>query len=47
MQDAGLTIGSLQNAVVIGDEKILNEEGLRYGIEFVRHKILGALAISI
>ena len=32
--------GSLDNAVVIGDEGILNEEGLRFEDEFVRHKIL-------
>lgn len=31
--------GSLDNAVVIGEERILNE-GLRYEDEFVRHKIL-------
>ena len=32
--------GSLENAVVIGKDKILNPEGLRFGDEFVRHKIL-------
>ena len=33
--------GSLDNAVVVGrDDEILNEGGLRYGDEFVRHKIL-------
>lgn len=33
--------GSLDNVVVIGrDDEILNEGGLRYGDEFVRHKIL-------
>jgi UDP-3-O-[3-hydroxymyristoyl] N-acetylglucosamine deacetylase len=32
--------GSLDNAVVIDDFKILNEEGLRFNDEFVRHKIL-------
>jgi UDP-3-O-[3-hydroxymyristoyl] N-acetylglucosamine deacetylase len=32
--------GSLDNAVVIGDEGILNEGGLRYPDEFVRHKIM-------
>ena len=35
--------GSLENAVVIDEEKILNPEGLRYSDEFVRHKILDAL----
>ena len=32
--------GSLENAVVVGDNNILNKEGLRYKDEFVRHKIL-------
>jgi len=32
--------GSLDNAIVIGDDAVLNEEGLRYGDEFVRHKAL-------
>lgn len=32
--------GSLENAVVISDEGILNKDGLRYKDEFVRHKIL-------
>ena len=32
--------GSLENAVVVGDNYILNKEGLRYKDEFVRHKIL-------
>jgi len=32
--------GSLSNAVVVGDSDILNEDGLRYPDEFVRHKSL-------
>ena len=32
--------GSLDNAVVIDDFRIINEDGLRYKDEFVRHKIL-------
>lgn len=33
--------GSLDNAVVIGnDDEVMNEGGLRYGDEFVRHKVL-------
>jgi len=32
--------GSLDNAVVIGDEGVINSEGLRYEDEFVRHKTL-------
>lgn len=44
MQAAGLARGgSLDNAVVISGDRILNEEGLRYGDEFVRHKVLDAL----
>jgi len=32
--------GSLENAVVIDDDGVMNPEGLRYQDEFVRHKIL-------
>ncbi len=32
--------GSLNNAVVIGDDRVLNEDGLRFDDEFVRHKAL-------
>lgn len=32
--------GSLDNAIVVGDEGVLNEGALRYNDEFVRHKIL-------
>jgi UDP-3-O-[3-hydroxymyristoyl] N-acetylglucosamine deacetylase len=32
--------GSLDNAVVVGKDSILNREGLRYSNEFVRHKAL-------
>jgi UDP-3-O-[3-hydroxymyristoyl] N-acetylglucosamine deacetylase len=35
--------GSLDNAIVIGNEGILNPEGLRYADEFVRHKILDSI----
>jgi len=35
--------GSLANAVVIGEDRILNPEGLRFQDEFVRHKILDAI----
>jgi UDP-3-O-[3-hydroxymyristoyl] N-acetylglucosamine deacetylase len=35
--------GSLDNAIVIKDDTILNEGGLRYGDEFVRHKLLDAI----
>ncbi|MCH9814323.1 MAG: UDP-3-O-acyl-N-acetylglucosamine deacetylase [Epsilonproteobacteria bacterium] len=34
---------SLENAIVLDDKKIINEDGLRFGNEFVRHKILDAI----
>jgi UDP-3-O-[3-hydroxymyristoyl] N-acetylglucosamine deacetylase len=44
LRAAGLARGSsLDNAVVINGDKILNREGLRYVDEFVRHKVLDAL----
>lgn len=35
--------GSLDNAVVVDDEKVLNGEGLRFEDEFVRHKLLDCI----
>ena len=35
--------GSLDNAVVVDDYRVLNEEGLRFSDEFVRHKVLDCL----
>jgi UDP-3-O-[3-hydroxymyristoyl] N-acetylglucosamine deacetylase len=35
--------GNLDNAIVLDDSKVLNEDGLRYEDEFVRHKILDAI----
>jgi len=35
--------GSLENAIVVKENKILNEDGLRYRDEFVNHKILDCL----
>jgi UDP-3-O-[3-hydroxymyristoyl] N-acetylglucosamine deacetylase len=35
--------GSLDNAVVLDDYRVLNEDGLRYEDEFVKHKILDAI----
>ncbi|MCB2102375.1 MAG: UDP-3-O-acyl-N-acetylglucosamine deacetylase [Rhodobacterales bacterium] len=35
--------GSLENAVVVSGDKVLNEDGLRYDDEFVRHKVLDAV----
>jgi UDP-3-O-[3-hydroxymyristoyl] N-acetylglucosamine deacetylase len=41
MRRAGLALGgSLENAVVVSDDEVLNPEGLRFNDEFVRHKIL-------
>ena len=35
--------GSLDNAVVLDDYRVINQEGLRYPNEFVRHKVLDAV----
>ncbi|GAB4223733.1 MAG: UDP-3-O-acyl-N-acetylglucosamine deacetylase [Gammaproteobacteria bacterium] len=35
--------GSLSNAIVVDDYRILNEDGLRYHDEFVKHKVLDAI----
>jgi UDP-3-O-[3-hydroxymyristoyl] N-acetylglucosamine deacetylase len=35
--------GSLENAIVMDEYRILNADGLRYENEFVRHKILDAI----
>jgi UDP-3-O-[3-hydroxymyristoyl] N-acetylglucosamine deacetylase len=35
--------GSLDNAVVVDDYRVLNQDGLRYEDEFVKHKILDAI----
>ncbi len=35
--------GSLDNAIVVDEFRILNEDGLRYADEFVKHKILDAI----
>ena len=44
LQAAGLGLGgSLDNAVIVEDDKVLNEDGLRYDDEFVRHKVLDAV----
>ena len=41
---AGLALGaSLENTVAIGEDRIVNPEGLRYPHEFVRHKMLDAV----
>ena len=44
MRAAGLGLGgSLQNAIVLDEVRVLNSEGLRYDNEFVRHKVLDAI----
>ena len=41
---AGLALGAnLNNTIAIGENKIMNREGLRYPQEFVRHKMLDAV----
>ncbi len=44
IRSQGLALGgSLENAIVVKDNKILNDDGLRYRDEFVNHKILDCL----
>lgn len=44
LRAAGLAKGgSLDNAVVVNGDKVINEGGLRYDDEFVRHKVLDAV----
>ncbi len=44
LRSNGLALGgSLENAVVVGENRILNSEGLRFEDEFVRHKILDSI----
>lgn len=41
---AGLALGaSLENTIAVGEDKVVNPEGLRFPDEFVRHKILDAI----
>ncbi|MCO5091912.1 UDP-3-O-acyl-N-acetylglucosamine deacetylase [Bosea sp. (in: a-proteobacteria)] len=41
---AGFAQGaSLENTVAVGEDKVINPEGLRYSDEFVRHKVLDAI----
>lgn len=42
--DAGYALGaSLENTLVVGEDRVLNPDGLRYADEFVRHKALDAV----
>lgn len=44
MRSMGLALGgSLHNAIVVGEHDIINEGGLRYADEFVRHKALDCI----
>jgi len=44
MREKHLALGaSLDNAVVVDDYRVLNEDGLRYDDEFVKHKVLDAI----
>jgi UDP-3-O-[3-hydroxymyristoyl] N-acetylglucosamine deacetylase len=44
MRSRGLGLGgSMDNVIVIGDDRVLNAGGLRYDDEFVKHKILDAI----
>ncbi len=44
MRSRGLGLGgSMDNVIVVDDYRVLNAEGLRYGDEFVKHKILDAI----
>ena len=44
MRDQGLALGgSLENAIVMDEYRVLNSDGLRYADEFVKHKILDAI----
>jgi len=44
LRNAGLALGgSLDNAVVLDEYRVLNSDGLRYADEFVKHKVLDAI----
>ena len=44
LRDVGLALGGgLENAVVLDEYRVLNAGGLRFGDEFIRHKILDAI----
>ncbi len=44
LREAGLVLGgSLQNAIVLDQTRVLNSEGLRYDNEFAKHKVLDAI----
>ena len=44
LRENGLALGGgLENAIVLDEFRVLNGDGLRYGDEFVKHKILDAI----
>jgi UDP-3-O-[3-hydroxymyristoyl] N-acetylglucosamine deacetylase len=44
LRDMNLVLGgSMDNAIVLDDYRVLNEDGLRYEDEFVKHKVLDAI----
>ena len=44
LRESGLALGGgLENAVVLDEYRVLNAEGLRFGDEFIRHKLLDAV----
>ena len=44
MRDQGLALGgSLENAIVMDEYRVLNDDGLRYSDEFAKHKLLDAI----
>ncbi|MCL2345127.1 MAG: UDP-3-O-acyl-N-acetylglucosamine deacetylase [Desulfobulbus sp.] len=44
LRENGLALGGgLENAIVLDEFRVLNQDGLRYGDEFVKHKILDAI----
>ena len=44
MREQGLALGgSLDNAIVMDEYRVLNNDGLRYDDEFVKHKVLDAI----
>ncbi len=44
LHEQGLALGgSIRNAVLLDDDRVVNEEGLRFADEFARHKILDCL----
>jgi UDP-3-O-[3-hydroxymyristoyl] N-acetylglucosamine deacetylase len=44
LRNQGLALGgSLDNAIVMDEFRVLNQDGLRYDDEFVKHKVLDAI----